>query len=306
MTGFAAPWWRGARGGHVSMLACAVVLAAAPAGAYCRTHTCQVDDDCEVDDDGCYVGGVPLYWPRRCISSSVHELGSPLRGITPDAAEAALAVAYSTWTTSDCGEGKPPTMEVWPLERVSCDRVEGNRCDKNANIWVFRDDEWPYDDGGLTLALTTVHFDPETGELIDADVEVNTAGYPITVDDPGGRSQFIAISTHEIGHVFGLDHSPNPDATMYASYARGRDISSLSPDDVAGLCAICPPDRDVGPCDPEPYNGFSAECGTKECSPSGGCCATTPGRRVSGAGWLVVLGGLSLAVWRARSRRRSR
>lgn len=280
----------------------AVLLGAAPAGAYCRTYTCQATKSCELVD-GCWVGGHPLFWPERCISFSVNERGSPLRGIVASDAEAALDRAYSTWEAVDCGGG-PPSIEIFQYPQVACDVAEFNQCDENANLWVFLD-EWPYEDGGLTLAQTWVHFDTKTGRILDADVEVNTAEYEIGVGSAAQREHFIAIATHEIGHVLGLDHSPRLDATMYTSYSRVSDLSVLSDDDSAGLCEIYPTDRVAGACDPEPRNGFSADCGTVECEDPG-CCSTAAGRAASSGPWGGVAAALALVAVRGRRRRRVR
>jgi hypothetical protein len=133
---------------------------------------------------------------------------------------------------------------------------------------------------------------------------VNTADFEITTADSARRSQFIAIATHEIGHVLGLDHSPDWEATMYASYSRTSNISELTEDDVAGLCAIYPPDRKVGRCDPAPYNGFSTTCGTVDCD-DGGCRATAPGYTRRGLTGLA-LAGVALALMRLRRDRNRR
>jgi hypothetical protein len=284
----------------------AVGLSAASAGAYCRTYTCQADGSCVRDDDGCPVGGSPLFWPRACISFSVQEDASPRRSITPADAESVLDIAYETWTRTKCEGDQRASIDVVKLDRVSCDQVEFNECDDNANIWVFRDSEWPYDDGGLTLAQTWVHFDTGNGEIFDADVEVNTADFEITTADDARRSQFIAIATHEIGHVLGLDHSLDWDATMYASYSRTSNISELTADDIAGLCTIYPPDRRVGRCDPDPYNGFSTACGTVSCK-DGGCRATTPGYARQGLAGVALAGvGIGLIGVRRRRNRRGK
>ena len=282
------------------LTALALDLAATPAEAFCRTHTCQADASCVTDESGCPVGGSALFWPRACISYSVHADGSKVRSISAADAESVLDTAYASWTTVACDDDRGPSIDVFRFDRVQCDRIEFNQCDDNANIWVFRDEEWPYEDGGLTLAQTWVHFDTRTGEIFDADVEVNTADFAITTSDDEGRSQFIAIATHEIGHVFGMDHATDQRATMYASYNRLSNMAELTPDDIEGFCTIYPPNRVVGRCDPDPYNGFSATCGDTTCD-EGGCHATRPGGGTLGA-WGIVVAGLGITLMRLRRR----
>ena len=68
---------------------------------------------------------------------------------------------------------------------VECDQVQYNQDQPNQHVIIFRDDVWPYDDSNNTLALTTVTFDPDTGELYDADMEINsTENVPLTVSGP--------------------------------------------------------------------------------------------------------------------------
>jgi hypothetical protein len=288
----------------VGMAGCAApLLLVDSAHAYCRTYTCQAKKNCENDELGCPVGGRPLYWPRRCFSYSVQQDASPLRHITLDSAQSVLDRAYSTWTAAQCEGGQSPSIAAIPFPSVACANAEFNKCDGNANVWIFRDEEWPYDDAGGTLAQTWVHFDTRTGEIYDADVEVNTAMYSITTSTLDQREQFVAIATHEIGHVLGLDHATSSDSTMYAYYSSRRQISELSQDDVDGLCAIYPSDRQVGACNAEPYHGFASECGTVECK-SRGCSTAGPSRGGNGAPWAV---GVAMAAFGlARTRRRSR
>ena len=53
-------------------------------------------------------------------------------------------------------------------------------------------------------------------------------------------SNFAEVATHELGHVLGLGHSSNPDATMYyLAHFDGRG-ASLRQDDIDGLRAIYP------------------------------------------------------------------
>jgi hypothetical protein len=123
-----------------------------------------------------------------------------------------------------------------------------------------------------TVALTSVLYDPTTGRIIDADIEVNgwdgVAGqivaqgaslpkhgwyftcYPgtqpaATCSTYGqGSCAFMDLQntvTHEVGHFVGLGHSPVAGSTMERS-TQPREVSKrdLAADDQAGVCAIYP------------------------------------------------------------------
>ena len=287
----------------VGALACVLVLsAAAPAAAYCRSTTCdptsEEEDACWLDENGCEVGGHPLFWRSRCATYSVQRDGSPLRGISFEDAARVIADALAQWSSVDCG-GQAPSLEFIPTEPVDCNQQEYNDDGPNANIWTFRDDDWPYEDEGWTLALTTTTFDVETGEIYDADVEVNTFEHAIGVGISAWPNDLESIITHEAGHVLGLGHSLDLTATMYPIYVRGMCV--LGEDDRRGMCAVYPPYREAADCVPVPRHGFSTACG--ENSDGGGCGCTIaagPQRARSVAALLVWL----VAAAR-RSRRRS-
>jgi len=75
-----------------------------------------------------------------------------------------------------------------------------------------------------------------TGQLIDADILFN----PNTQFTTGGGSaqDLQTIATHEIGHFFGLDHSPVVRAVMYPFAPNS--LITLGSDDVAGLSLLYP------------------------------------------------------------------
>jgi hypothetical protein len=163
----------------------------------------------------------------------------------------------------------------------------------NVNAVMFHDDVWPYSaDQGSVLALTTVTYHPETGEIWDVDIEINSAENRITISEPVPADgwDLESILTHETGHFFGLAHTPDPNATMNCSYSPGSVAKRvLDTDDVAGICAAYPPDgtRVVGdggaipsgPCDPTPRNGLgcageaNAGCGCGVVGVAGSACA---------------------------------
>lgn len=273
--------------------------------AWCRTTTTQgfvptVEKPCDGE-------GKPLYWSTRCVGFSVQRDAS--RWIDLATTRTVAKKSFDAWKDAGCPadpftctgafDKGTPSIEVQDLGPVSCDCVEYNGKIGNANVITFRDLAWADCDGSAkpdadtTLALTTVTFNTETGEIYDADMEVNTANNPITTDDPPGRVlyDFQSILTHEAGHFLGLAHTNLPQPkdktqtpTMYARYEQ-REVymRDLSNDDVCAICAAYPPSRSA-PCDTTPRRGFALECGggEPEMVTQPGCGCRVFGRESSG------------------------
>jgi hypothetical protein len=246
-------------------------------------------------------------------------------------ADKAVTTAFTTWATaacatSDAGTGSP-SITFDDLGPVACSEVQYNQTAANEHVVIFRDDAWPYDDTSNTLALTTLSYDKLSGEIYDADVEVNTHDYTLSVAAtlPPGGYDFLSIITHEAGHFLGLAHATDTHSTMYAHYTPGTDLlRQLTADDVAGACAIYSPDglRHVATaaaasgtvaefaCDPTPRHGFSSQCAGPESSSgsSSGCSAsgaTGQGHRdMSGASGGSTLAALAALACLATRRRR--
>jgi hypothetical protein len=228
--------------------------------------------------------------------------------VATEPAKAAIARAFASWQAVRCPtEQEPPAIEVrTSFGDAQCHRHEYNQTDGNANIVMFRDGDWPYTTSAL--ALTTVTFNPSSGDIYDADMEIN-ATVQLSVSESPAPYDFDlqSIVTHEAGHFLGLDHSLDPSATMTAHYTPGTDsFRELSPDDIAGICAIYPP-RTRQSCQEEPRQGFSPTCGIAPTS--GGSCGFAPQR----LGTPRALGGLPVAALLAgtafrlqRRRRRNR
>jgi hypothetical protein len=204
-----------------------------------------------------------------------------------DTAEAVFEQAFATWANVDCGAGGPGVV-VTKGDRVACAEVEYNQppTTGNANVIVFRDTKWPHQGQGNTLALTTVTYNLDTGEIYDADMELNGTT-ALTTGDANVEFDLLSIATHEAGHFLGLAHSANKNATMYVEYLQGTtELRSLEEDDRSAICAAYPTDS-AGPCDPTPRHGFSSECGTV---PDEGCACTVLGRPAtrSPAPWVAL------------------
>ena len=210
------------------------------------------------------------------------------------------------------------------LGNVSCAEVRYNQNGPNQNVIVFRDDQWPYSDPNNTLGLTTVTFNADTGEIYDADMEINASGKNLTTTTitPLTGFDLLSVVTHEAGHFLGLAHASDTRSTMYASYRPGTSaLRTLAADDIAGICSIYPTATtrnvaanvsasgvtDATACDPAPRHGFSTTCaetGTPSGSSSSGGCAVaaadgTPSERGSWASF-GAFAGLALVVARLR------
>jgi hypothetical protein len=280
-------------------LGAALLLGAAPASAFCRSTTCT--GDCPRDDDGCKTTGHPLAWPGVCVGFSLQKDGTanlPLDQVRP-----VIEQAVATWADLDCGAGTT-SIAFSELDDVSCHATEYNPSGANANIILFQDDQWRYHGEFDTLAKTTVTFDPDTGDILDADIEVNFAYNEFTVGDGHVVYDLQSVVTHEFGHFLGLDHTPDLSATMYSGYDEGStELRSLEADDVAALCAVYPPGRS-GKCDPTPRGGLGDACVQAHADDgSAKGCAIAPAPSTNATGLLLLTSAL---LGTARRRRRTK
>lgn len=272
----------------------ALLLITSNAEAFCRKTTC-VGAKCKKDDHGCGVDGAKVQWKTKCVSYNFNEKGS--RILDPAAARIAVANAFDAWSLVDCGGGKFATMVFSEEGDVPCDKAQYKSSGPNVHLVIFRDDLWKYKEdpsGSIpdTLATTTVSFSPETGEIYDADLEINSAYVQLTTDDPPkAMDDLQSIITHEVGHFIGIDHSDVADAVMYYQYQSGTLNRKLTDDDIAAVCEAYPPDRDVA-CDSIPKGGFSATCNDDDDS----SCSMAPATRGENAPSSGVNGILGLCL----------
>jgi Matrixin len=309
----------------------AVTLAfAAQSSAYCRSTTCcrssTCNSDqvtCEYDDSACLASGKPLFWASACLQVEVQARGSVSQGIDFDAADQSVKRAFGAWLAADCA-GQRPLLEVQVLGPISCATAQYNSTKKNANIVFFREDEWPYVGGEDTLGFTHVTFDTETGEIWDADIELNAVEGSFSVGDPVTGADLDSVLTHEAGHLLGFDHTLVKEATMFGSYVPGTDtLRTLAEDDRQAICAAYPPDRIPNRTSCAPRHGFSNACaadqpensatnegtgqGDSTTSVSKGCAVEPPdkpGER--GSFWWASLAVFAIYQRRSRFRLRSR
>jgi hypothetical protein len=293
----------------VAALAAGAILAAASdASAFCRSTTCRSTStkECATDENSCPIDGARLFWPTSCVSYAVNELGT--QDLDPGDTRAIIKKAFQAWSELPCPGGGNASMTFQERDPVSCKVSEYNKDGHNLNVILFQDDDWKYRGIDGTLAKTSVTYNDETGEIYDADIEVNAANNTVTITDNQAKIEYDlqAILTHEVGHFIGIAHSAESSAVMFASYSPGSTSQrKLTPDDIDAVCAIYPPKSGVA-CNSTPRGGFSASCDAAEKS---GLCAVSAvgseGERKAATGTPVSFAFMGLGVLAAALSRRA-
>jgi hypothetical protein len=290
-----------------SVFGCALLTASPSAFAYCRSTTCTCASeatcatDCPKDENGCPETGVPLFWSGACTGFSLSVAGTS--SLTEDQWAEAIAAGFNAWTGVDCGGGQPPSIDLIQLRNVACNEGQYNPNGPNANLVYFDDNGWTGTSIDGTLAATTVTFS-SSGQILDADIAFNSANNDFSVSETEVQTDLVSIVTHEVGHFLGLAHSPLPDAVMYPTYTPGTLKRTLTADDIAAVCAVYPPKRAAGACDPTPQGGLEASCNAET-----GGCSVSPSKTGAGEGSCLILliSSLGLVATRnVRKRWRSR
>ncbi|TNF26049.1 MAG: matrixin family metalloprotease [Deltaproteobacteria bacterium] len=224
--------------------------------------------------------GPPLRWFRT-------EVGYHLAQVAPE--ELTLAdvgpvvdAAFGTWLDLP-GCAVPDVAYAGPSD-VTGRTVPRTLYEEPDNVIVFVRSTDAWLDAGHArtwIAITSIAHDPTTGEIVDADIEVNDGVYRFSAGDGPPDESWIDLPstmTHEIGHFFGMDHSDDVTATMYATYAENNDPlggRTLAADDIDGVCALytdVPPHVDATP--------------ASDCS-GGGAAAGGPATLLAALAWVA-------------------
>jgi hypothetical protein len=312
------------------------------AHAYCRTTTCAAPGNflptptaCEPASLlSCSIGGatvknVPLWWRSACAGYDLQQNAS--RRVSLADATSAAARAFAAWSGASCTGGSP-TIMAKDLGPVACAEAVFDQNYANQNVIVFHDSVWPHKPPGAfgpspTIALTTVSFNRDTGEILDADIEINSADHVIIpTETPGsGVYDLESVLTHEAGHFFGIAHSPDRSSVMFyedeGGSARHRELTG---DDAAAICAVYPPSglrpvdakvaasgtQAASACDPTPRGGLGNTCSDPSdtttsrtgCTAAPTQCGAAPA--ATGDGWLLALLVITGSAYRRGSRDR--
>jgi hypothetical protein len=297
------------RVGSAAAGALALLAQSGTAGAFCRTRTCEfrLDQDCPTDPvTGCSESGAFVFWNSGCVPYAVQRDGSRDEGISAQQVAGLLDQGFRSWSQLACPGGGTPILATSRQGLIACDAVEFD-CkagSQNSNLVLFRDD---FQDGDSALvpgviALTTVTANLVSGEIFDADMEINSRDEDFVLGAPGGsgaRRDLRGVINHELGHLLGLSHSRVRGALMQALY---EGLTTPSADDAAGICAALETGTSDPACSVEPLAsdaaclGSDATCtriGTSAQDPAGGCACREAGSQPAGPfawAWVLCLG----------------
>lgn len=250
-----------------------------------------------------------LWWPENSqIQLKFSADGNPL---TPGETEFdGLAAALATWQTqlSACGNltltrgPRTATRKVGFFEKQTNEDVAVFRLRRCSEIVPPGDtcggadncgnqfDCWQHQEAAI--AITTTSYNPTTGRILDSDIEFNSPTFTFsTVDSPVCLSGALSTNcvatdlqnttTHELGHLLGLAHSPSTSSTMSYRANPGELSKRVLDADTAQFV-----------CDAYPKGRPSQTCFLPPVSPQLGKAA--PGCGAAPGGLLIAIAALLL------------
>lgn len=250
--------------------------------------------------------GVTVIWQQRCIPVYLR-LGD--EDLWPVDFRSAIEDSLAVWPRESCSDLSLP----FSGETTVAPGFQTSNPGANRNVITLTDTAEIYYNyfGGEELAITAVHYSPITGEILDADIIINTVDNDFSTGactpsgTPSGPYDLQNTLVHELGHLIGLDHPPNnPEATMHISAeACETKKQSLLDDDIQGLCDLYPAGETGQTCGPPTTDyddilsmvgAYRNQCG--DCS----CRATRRSGPSSAWMWLVMATGLGRRMRRSR------
>jgi hypothetical protein len=249
------------------------------------------------------VRGRYLYWEERTISYAVNDKGC--KDVSMAETLGAIKRSFFAWAGPSCTDIYFVYEGTDSAELSNLLLPQDQKPDsKNLVIWRS---SWPppgVTDAAITKempAVTTVIYNTDTGVIVDADIDLNGHDFFWTSTDDQTKvaTDIQNIMTHEIGHLLGLGHTAEKEASMFESTHQGElKKRSLHADDELGLCKVYP----FGEITPKGEGQ-----GTVPQDVQGGCALAPPTQGNGAVGGLaVVLGFLALLLGPAWQRRRAR
>lgn len=214
--------------------------------------------------------GDVVRWHESCFKYTLHQDGAT--DIEFSALQDAIRVSFEAWSDIDCSY-----FYMEPTEVSTCyTTIDGeehpgeiglNQEAGNMNLLVWKNTNWEIDGDHLrdAMALTTLSYNDDGGQILDADIEFNDEVFDFSLTGEANMADLQNTATHEIGHMLGLEHSDVPGATMnYSAMEGDTDKRDLEEDDIDGLCELYPVAEDPQVCK-LPFCGLDLACTTTAC-----------------------------------------
>ena len=247
---FPTPFFAPRAGARLVALVCTLLLVGAIAAPSARAADADGDgvddsiDACPTEDasffdadgDGCVDPTAHArqveYWDPADLPLVyvVHENGAP--GIGDGSDFAAIQAGFDAWSAV-------PGVALGATYGGTVAQANGDGTD-GVNLVSFEDPDFValFGNAVLAVGVSTSFEEPGTfqgnpvrpGQIVDADMLFNP-NRTFTTDGLLTGVDLQAVATHEAGHVFGLNHSALPVATMFPALPSGIEARSLEVDD---------------------------------------------------------------------------
>ncbi len=275
----------------------------ASAEGFMRTQTCYRSDPdpswiCDVDEIAKDVSWLPRTVEYLIDVKGGDDFTSTSAGPPANIIDA-IDAGFSVWSDVSCSEfslknGGVVDVDAEIAANSDCGASNLRICAKDRRNHVVWVEDWQY--SRTIYALTSTTFSVSTGEISDADIEINDDQWTFATNmDPNSVDLQNTIA-HEAGHFIGFDHNDDPTSTMYNTASNFETLKrSLEALDEAGMCEAYPPLTDAERAALE--DELRQRAGEDE-----GCCATTPGEpRRAPLGAAVLALALAFTARRRRS-----
>jgi MYXO-CTERM domain-containing protein len=222
----------------LGLLLVAASAGATPSGKKWNLDSCGTGT-CPEPNQQC-TGGSCLPWYK--IAASVENTGGAVingtEGVPYSTVISRTPTDFLAWTTSRVADCNTLWQSVYTGTFTSPSGRNAINGNDNQNLVIFLGGaNWVH--SAATLALTTTSYYTSSGQIFDADMEVNN-NTDWSDYGPAPSYDFESVILHEAGHFLGLDHTPTQSAVMYANVDQGASKRVLTSLDTTDVCTVYP------------------------------------------------------------------
>ena len=163
--------------------------------------------------------GQNLHWNKSDIHYSINANGT--HGLSVQSVENAITNAAGAWSHNDLN-----MIYDGDTKKTGADYSD------EVHSIVFKDN-WTEDPSVLAITYT---WSTTNGEIVHFDMEINAEDHDWSTTGESNKQDLMNAITHEFGHVVGLDHSEELEATMAPDTQLGEtNKRDLHQDDLNGF-----------------------------------------------------------------------